>query len=212
MEGGLDDWVSAEEVKAAVAKSLGSRYYETVCKRAHAGMIKALAARVVIRDRSQQITFNHIELPAGFWWAEGGDAMDRNWTLGDFSCRFGRSGSRWDNVSIHKLARPDSEYGALNIDAFGVQFDREGAALFCSDLAARQPVGEPLSIADANKFFAALKIIRDEWTEPAADCALQALFPGRQMSRERLRDGLKNEQLSVGRGRPPKSPETDGAV
>lgn len=53
----------------------------TICKRAHAGLIKARAAKLILPSG------NHSDADIGedFWWAEGGAALEQNWVAGDFS-------------------------------------------------------------------------------------------------------------------------------
>jgi predicted nucleotide-binding protein len=53
---------------------------QTICKRAHAGLIKARAARFIRDERST----DNVDVPAEFWWTEGEAALDQNWTTGDF--------------------------------------------------------------------------------------------------------------------------------
>jgi hypothetical protein len=71
----------------------------TICKRAHAGMIKARAERF-IRDGQSA---DNINIPFEFWWAEGEAALQQNWTTGDFDT--------WIDHRIH-------------LQAFGVTFCR----------------------------------------------------------------------------------------
>ena len=80
-----------------IGHRLGRR---TICKRAHAGLIKARAKRLI---RDDERAADNVDLPAGFWWAEGGEALDHNWTIGDFDT--------WIGNTIH-------------LRAFGVTFRR----------------------------------------------------------------------------------------
>jgi len=62
-----EDWISA----ASAVALLGMEYFlgtRTICKRAHAGLIKARAERFISDGRSD----DHINVPVEFWWAEGG--------------------------------------------------------------------------------------------------------------------------------------------
>jgi hypothetical protein len=68
-----EEWISA----ASAQHLLGRR---TICKRAHAGLIRARADRFICDGRSA----DNIDVPVKFWWAEGGRALDQNWTTGDF--------------------------------------------------------------------------------------------------------------------------------
>jgi hypothetical protein len=93
-----EEWISAASAVALLGMKhlLGTR---TICKRAYAGLIKARAARF-IRDGESA---DNVDVPVEFWWAEGGAALDQNWTTGDFDT--------WIDHRIH-------------LQAFGVTFRR----------------------------------------------------------------------------------------
>lgn len=92
------EWLRAPDALALLGMShdLGAR---TICKRAHAGLIKARAARFIRDGRPA----DNVDVPGEFWWAEGGQALDQDWTIGDFGT--------WINHEIR-------------LDAFGVTFRR----------------------------------------------------------------------------------------
>jgi predicted nucleotide-binding protein len=74
-----EEWISAASARAL----LGMEYWSgtrTICKRAHAGLIKARAERFIRHGRS----VDNVNIPVEFWWAEGEAALDQNWTTGDF--------------------------------------------------------------------------------------------------------------------------------
>jgi TIR domain len=54
---------------------------KTICRRAHAGLIRARAEHFMVDDQSK----DGVELPKDFWWAEDGAALEQNWTTGDFT-------------------------------------------------------------------------------------------------------------------------------
>jgi predicted nucleotide-binding protein len=93
-----EEWLSAADALALLGMShhLGAR---TICKRAHAGLIKARAARFNRDGRSA----DNVDVPDEFWWAEGERALHQNWATGDFDT--------WINHEIH-------------LEAFGVTFRR----------------------------------------------------------------------------------------
>jgi predicted nucleotide-binding protein len=93
-----EEWINAASAVALLGMKhlLGTR---TICKRAHAGLIKARAERFIRDGRSA----DNVDVPAEFWWAEGGAALDQNWTSGDFDT--------WIDQRIH-------------LQAFGVTFRR----------------------------------------------------------------------------------------
>jgi Predicted nucleotide-binding protein containing TIR-like domain len=94
-----EEWISAASAVAllGIGNRLGRR---TICKRAHAGLIKARAERLIRHDGRAE---DNVDIPAVFWWAEGGEALDQNWTTGDFDT--------WIDHKIH-------------LEAFGVTFLR----------------------------------------------------------------------------------------
>jgi len=79
-----EEWISA----ATALALLRMNYVDatrTICKRAHADLIKARAARFI---RSGQPSDN-VDVPREFWWAEGERALTQNWATGDFETLFG---------------------------------------------------------------------------------------------------------------------------
>ena len=93
-----EEWISA----ASAVALLGMKHFpgtRTICKRAHAGLIKARAERFIRDGKSA----DKVDVPVEFWWAEGGVALDQNWTTGDFDT--------WIDERIH-------------LQAFGVTFRR----------------------------------------------------------------------------------------
>src|SRR4051794_16702511 len=76
-----DDWIDAGCALALLKDVMGETEASmAICARAHDGMIKARAERFIRADRA----FDDVELPAQFWWARGHEALDQNWTTGDF--------------------------------------------------------------------------------------------------------------------------------
>lgn len=54
---------------------------QTICERAHAGLIRAKAELFISDDEERS---DH-EIPKIFWWAKGRAALEQNWKAGDFS-------------------------------------------------------------------------------------------------------------------------------
>lgn len=95
-----DEWMSAADALAFVNKGMSpGQASRAICKRAHAGLVKAKAARFILQDKSSDDT----EVPREMWWAEGEAALTQNWTTGDFET--------WRDQKIH-------------LKAFGVMFRR----------------------------------------------------------------------------------------
>jgi predicted nucleotide-binding protein len=74
-----EEWISAAAARALLGRNHPFAM-RAICKRAHAGLIKARAARFI---RSGQPSDN-VDVPIEFWWAEGGAALTQNWVNGDF--------------------------------------------------------------------------------------------------------------------------------
>ncbi|WP_454641589.1 DUF2513 domain-containing protein [Bradyrhizobium liaoningense] len=75
-------WISAAEavhlLKPAFKSDLLAKM--TICERAHAGLIRARAEKFIVDNKPE----GECEIPAEFWWAEGHEALEQNWTAGDF--------------------------------------------------------------------------------------------------------------------------------
>jgi hypothetical protein len=78
-----EEWITAAEALRLLKPVFNSEYasQKTICRRAHAGLIRARAERFMIDDRSVR----ECEVPEKFWWAEGGAALEQDWTTGDFT-------------------------------------------------------------------------------------------------------------------------------
>ncbi len=97
-----EEWIAASEA-VQLLKPMFDTTYEaqmTICKRAYSGMVRARAQRFLMDGRKR----DDFEIPKEFWWAKGHQALNQNWTAGDFDT--------WiDNGSHH-------------LEAFGVSFLR----------------------------------------------------------------------------------------
>jgi hypothetical protein len=77
-----EEWISAAEA-VQLLKSVFDSAYEaqmTICQRAYSGMIRARAQRFLMDGRKR----DNFEIPKEFWWAKGHEALNQNWTAGDF--------------------------------------------------------------------------------------------------------------------------------
>ncbi len=77
-----DQWVRAADA-VAMLKPILTDYAAKLrlCERAHGGLIRARAEQF---QRGEQMFQNH-EIPKEFWWAEGHEALQQDWAVGDFS-------------------------------------------------------------------------------------------------------------------------------
>ncbi len=77
-----DEWVSADEAYRLVSGAMGDFQARiTICTRAHHGLIRCRAERLVMGRESR----DNVEVPEEFWWAKGHQALEQNWKAGDFS-------------------------------------------------------------------------------------------------------------------------------
>jgi hypothetical protein len=76
-----EEWISAADavalLKGIMAYGLATR---AICKRAHAGLMKARAVRFICGGQAADNT----DIPAEMWWADGEAALTQNWATGDF--------------------------------------------------------------------------------------------------------------------------------
>ena len=97
-----ETWITADQARNLLKTGSGSLYNAQVaiCKRAHAGLMRARAEQF----HQGQRTFHNHDIPKEFWWAEGHQALEQDWATGDFST--------W------------IERGSVQLKAFGVTFAR----------------------------------------------------------------------------------------
>lgn len=77
-----EEWIGAAEAVRLLRPVLLSEWQaqRTICKRAHDGLIRARAEKFNIDDKGR----HDVDIPKGFWWAEGESALTQNWAVGDF--------------------------------------------------------------------------------------------------------------------------------
>lgn len=108
-----EEWLAAAEAVRVLTPVCGNSDYAaklTICKRAHAGLVRASAQRLIIHDKSQDT----VEVPKEFWWAEGHEALTQNWRTGDFDTWLDFANTRSPFLSGPKV----------HLQAFGVMFAR----------------------------------------------------------------------------------------
>lgn len=91
-------WIPARKAVELVEADVGHEAIYTICKRAHADLLKSRAKLLIIDEHRTDDAI----LPNYFWWAEGEEALEQNWDAGDFSTVI---------------------EGGFLMRAFGVQFD-----------------------------------------------------------------------------------------
>jgi hypothetical protein len=107
-----EEWISAAAAEQLLKPAFGT--YEarlTICKRAHSGMVRARAQRFIMDSRAT----DNIEIPKIFWWAEGHQSLNQNWTAGDFDTWLDSSKL---TGNLHLSG------GKVHLEAFNVSFLR----------------------------------------------------------------------------------------
>lgn len=76
------EWIASREA-VAILKPVLSEYQAQlrICERAHAGLVRTRAKHF---HHGNTVYQNH-DVPKGFWWAEGHEALKQDWVVGDFS-------------------------------------------------------------------------------------------------------------------------------
>ena len=69
-------WISAAEAIKLLSFGGG----RTICAHAKAGLVVARAKLYIVAGQRQSI----VNVPAEFWWAEGGEALQQDWSSGHF--------------------------------------------------------------------------------------------------------------------------------
>lgn len=110
------EWIKArlalEYVSDGVVDLAAAR---RICERAHAGLIKAKAERLIGNGEENQDAL----IGKGFWWARGHEALEQDWNSGDFSTWIDRSvevkafGVSFDFTALSELVPADKQAAAL---------------------------------------------------------------------------------------------------
>lgn len=96
-----DEWIKAAEAIETLKPVLAAYSARIrICERAHAGLIRARAEQF---HQGHRVLHGH-DIPKEFWWAEGHEALEQDWVVGDFSTWIQR--------------------GSVQLKAFGVNFAR----------------------------------------------------------------------------------------
>lgn len=79
----IDEWLPAlEALNLAKRHMAGDSARIAICTRAHLGLIRTRAKRLVMEN---QPPLSDFKIPIHFWWAEGREALDQVWPTGDFA-------------------------------------------------------------------------------------------------------------------------------
>jgi hypothetical protein len=100
------EWIRAADASRLLKPAFGNETMArmTICKRAHAGFIRARAEHY---EEGTSLKRANFDVPMEFWWARGEAALQQNWIAGDFET--------WINQRTHlkafgvSFARPDIE-------------------------------------------------------------------------------------------------------
>jgi hypothetical protein len=75
-------WITADAARKLISNSPNeSLAMLSLCARVHAGLVRTKARLLVVGDERK----DNAPIPRAFWWAEGHEALEQNWTTGDFS-------------------------------------------------------------------------------------------------------------------------------
>lgn len=117
-----EDWISAAEtIRRVRAATISFTAHIAIAKRAHAGLLRARAELLVINDTQRH---RDVDVAPRFWWAEGHEALEQNWEVGDFET--------WIDQKI-------------KFQVFGVRFHRDDLRLMTPTAFSEEPA--PASIA-----------------------------------------------------------------
>jgi hypothetical protein len=76
------EWIKARLALQYVSENaIDYSAQRRICERAHSGLIAAKAERIVWGGKEER---DHI-IGKGFWWAKGHEALEQDWSAGDFS-------------------------------------------------------------------------------------------------------------------------------
>jgi len=168
-------WVPASKALSLITRELGSDYGAmlALCRRAHAGLLRSQAQLYLTPDQRTEDAI----LPQEFWWAEGQEALNQDWTPGDFST--------WIQQRFE-------------LKAFGVKFDFEGLRSMMSPTSAARAARELSVLSDSNWVSARdaqhfvweqLKINPVTAGITLIDHCKMGLVPGRAILMQRARSG-----------------------
>lgn len=148
-----EDWISAAEtIKRVREATLSSRSNIALATRAHAGLLRAHADLMIINGIQRH---PDCAVAAGFWWAEGHEALKQNWELGDFET--------W----LKKTTR---------YQAFGVRFHREDVEKMVGSAQVKRNRPEP--IADKETGGRPMSTLWPEWVAELASLIYEEGVPG----------------------------------
>lgn len=110
------EWIKAslalEYVSGAMSDSSARM---RICERAHAGLIAAKAERIIWSGKEER---DH-RISKAFWWAEGHEALEQDWQVGDFATWIDKKievkafGVSFDFTPLSELVPADKQASAL---------------------------------------------------------------------------------------------------
>ena len=123
-----EEWITAADALELLKPIHFSTSTRTICKRAHAGLVRAKAERFISGGNIK----DNFEIPEGFWWADGEAALVQNWYTGDFDT--------WIDQKLH-------------LQAYGVTFWRANIERLRPKVTAQTGRGKNLAEAESKKIF-----------------------------------------------------------
>lgn len=136
------EWITAETaLRFLTDETYSYAEQRAICERAHGGMIAAKAELLLWNGEQHKQQM----IPKQFWWAEGHEALEQDWSTGDFST--------WIDETIA-------------VKAFGVSFDFLGISELAS--AERRAIGmKRISVSSDEEWISAADLQRLVYSQAA---------------------------------------------
>ena len=185
-------WISAKTALAIFAEVSGDALARmALCRGAHLGVIKTRAITLSIDGK----VMHEGDLPKKFWWAEGHEALEQDWNLGDFETwndhkvRWQARGVEFDFNDIRDSL--DSERAAMIARQLSVAGNADwmtakaARSFMCNDMGAQPVRAGALLIAQCQLGFVAARAVLwrqtaperpDDWEVEERECDIPQWF------------------------------------
>ncbi|MEO6152986.1 MAG: hypothetical protein ABIT09_06945 [Croceibacterium sp.] len=187
-----EQWIPAAQALELVSNSANNIHERlALCDRANAGLVKT-RARLLIIDSAKR---EHTTIPSRFWWAKGHEALNQDWSIGDFSTSierrehwraYGVSFALGGLLEMIPVERRAATARALSVVGSSGWLSALEARRFAYEKAGRNPMNAGTAIIDGGKlgFIAARAVMMrratrsdpDEWTEEVREWDIPEWF------------------------------------
>lgn len=189
------DLISASDLFSALVRVKVTSPGEVICIYANAGRLRSYAENLTVSEKDvppdEEIGGGQFStIPRAFWWAQGGAALEQNWSANIFSTRLT---CRGNNYSRGNDPYSSSGKDQVRMQALGVCFNLAdvlkcfpalSGVLSVDAPADKKP---PLSEAKIREWMERHPQMTRELNEPALLGAIGAAFPDSSVSRDRFR-------------------------